>query len=155
MLITKILAISSDVEKHPLDKMREYTKPEMDWEYHTEYEKYSKPKFPHAFKSREHFQKEYDKAPLRHLTEDEYYRLGNHTHPHYSKPSDVHKDSYLATRRDTHRIEKDLLHGKTAPPIILKHRRGLHLMAGNTRLCVSRAHNKNLPCKVIDVSDKH
>jgi hypothetical protein len=147
--------IESKVENHPKEKMREYSKSELDWEYHTEYEKYSKPSFPHAFTSREHFQHEYDKAPLHHMSHDEYHNLQNHTKYNVKKPEDIHKEPYLAGRRDTKRIEKDLLHGKTAPPIVLKHKGGLHLMAGNTRLSVGRAHGKNIPVKRIDISDRH
>lgn len=149
----KLLKESKDkVENHPHDKMREYSKPELDWEYHTEYEKYSKPRFPKAFKSREHFQKKYDESPTRHLTDHEHHHLQNYGGDHHDIKS-VHNE--MDHRRDVGRVEHDLKHGKTAPPIVLKHKHGLHLMAGNTRLSVASAHKKRLPVKVIDVSDQH
>jgi hypothetical protein len=138
----------STVEKHPHSKMREYSKSELDWEHGTEYEKYSKPRFPHAFKDREHFQKKYDKAPLRHLTDHEHKHLGNYSGDHENIES-VHR--LMDHRRDVGRVEHDLQHGHTAPPIVLKHKHGLHLMAGNTRMSVASAHKKRLPVKVIDV----
>jgi hypothetical protein len=135
-------------EKHPHDKMRDYTPKELDWEYHTEYEKYSKPHFPKAFKSREHFQKRYDESPTRHLTDDEHENLDNYSGDHRDM-DEVRRN--MGHRRDVDRIAHDLKHGKTAPPIVLRHKNGMHLMAGNTRLSVASAHKKRLPVKVIDV----
>lgn len=138
--------------------MREYTPKELDWEYHREYEKYTKPVFPHAFKSREHFQQEYDKAPLTHLTHHELKHLD------YSTAGSVldhkgHKMNYvrnvIGTRRDVNRIESDFIHGSTAPPIVLKHSRGLRIMSGNTRLMVGAAYNSSVPVKLIDISHIH
>jgi hypothetical protein len=148
-------------KNHAIDKMRDYDEKEMDWEYKTEYEKYSKPSFPKAFKDRDHFQSEYIKAPLRHLSHEEIHSLGN------SNVSDILKTPgtkaaktlavrhLIGTRRNVNKIWKGIHKGKTAPPIILKHSKGLHLMAGNTRFVCGAAHGLNIPAKVIDISDRH
>jgi len=146
---------------HPLHKMRDYTSKELDWEHGTEYEKYSKPHFPKAFKDRAHFQHEYDKSPLTHLSDKEMSSLGNSNVQSVlrNKGSKQQKEeqvrNIIGKRRNVDKIWHDMHHGQTAPPIILKHKRGLHLMAGNTRLLCSAAHGLNLPCKVIDISHIH
>jgi hypothetical protein len=115
--------------------------------------------FPKAFKSREHFQKEYDKAPLRHMTRGEINNLGNSHLPSIAmdRRDTNHKEqvvrNIIGKRRDVTRILHDIHHGKTAPPIILKHKNGLHLMAGNTRLIAGAAHNINIPAKIIHVKE--
>lgn len=145
---------------HPLDKMKPESKSGMDWEYDREYLTYSKPSFPNAFKSREHFQKEYDNAPMRHLTPHESKNLGNSNLSHvYSHRGDKESKTKLVRniigkRRDVDSIWNNIHNGKTTPPIILKHENGLHLMAGNTRLICGAAHNINIPAKIIDVRKK-
>lgn len=146
---------------HPIGKMRDYTAKELDWEYGTEYQKYSKSFAPKAFSSREDFQKKFDAAPLRHLTHGEYHSLQNTSglssiansgNTLGEKEADVRK--IIGARRDVGRIMTDLDEGRTAPPIVLKKGGTLRLMAGNTRLISSAARELNLPVKVIDVTEK-
>lgn len=149
------------LKNHPLDKMRDYTPTELDWEYGTEYEKYSKSFAPDAFSSREDFQKKYDATPLTTLSDKEFHDLENTTGlsgiatfnaPEAGKIK--HVKSIIGARRDVNRIIDDMDNGKTAPPIILKKDGELRLMAGNTRLITAAAKGINLPVKVMDVSEK-
>ena len=148
------------IKQHPLSKMRflKGSDPENDWEYHTEYQKYSRPRYPHAFKDRDDINKKYDEAPLRHLTKDEHMDLENSMHARYMKddtPENKMKDAVrtFSHRRDVGRIV-DHLRTKVSPPIILKHGKTLHLMAGQTRLSVGLANNLNVPAKIIVISDE-
>lgn len=146
---------------HPLSSMRDYSPKELDWEYGTEYKKYSKSFAPNAFSSREDFHKKFDAAPLKHLTDAEYKGLTNTSGMVSIAKSDKSPEEKLkqvreiiGARRDVTRIVTDLKEGKTAPPIILKKGNTLRLMAGNTRLITAASQNINLPVKVIDVTEK-
>ena len=136
------------------------TKSGMDWEYDREYKRYTKPLFPKAFKSREHFQQEYDKTPLTHMSHSEAMNLGNsdlgyvRSHRGSQKQKTNLVRHIIGDRRDVDRIWDTLHNGKTSPPIVLKHDNGLHLMAGNTRLIAGAAHNINVPVKMIDIRKK-
>lgn len=150
---------SNKIENHPISKMRDYTEHEFPWEYR-EYTKYAAHRFPNAFKSEQHFKKEYDKSPLRHLTHDEIHNLDYSTASGYlhsgsvkSKISDAHNE--FSHRRDLGRIHDELHKGKMAPPIVLKHSKGMRILGGNTRLSYGLANNKNIPVKIIDISDRH
>jgi len=150
------------LKDHPLEKMREYTPKELDWEYGTEYLKYSKSFAPNAFKSREDFQQKYDAAPLRHLSDDEYHSLENTmgaTGFIRSKASPAEKEEQVREivgehRRDVGAVLKAIDEGETAPPIVLKKGNRLRLMAGNTRIMSAAARGLNMPVKVIDVGGK-
>ncbi len=153
----KSFLIEGKLEQHPLNKMREYTDSEFPWEYR-EYTKYTKNVFPKAFDSQEHFKKKYDEAPLVHLKEPDLHSLDYSTVGSYmgSMPKDDKIDlahAEFSHRRDVDRIQHDLLNGKTAPPIVLKHSKGLRILGGNTRLSLAAAHNINLPVKLIDITD--
>ncbi len=139
------------LKAHPESKMREYTEKELDWEYGTEYLKYSKSEFPDAFSSREDFQKKYDDAPLEHLSDDELKKLGNSmAYSGKNKGEDwVHKT--FSHRRDSKRIVHEMKNEKTAPPIVLKKGGRLRLMAGQTRLATGLALGMSVPVKVITV----
>lgn len=141
-----------------IKNMREYTLKEMDWEYNREYEKYAKPFFPNAFDSREHYQKKYDASPLRHLSKDEFMNLDYCTAPgviHHQGDKMSYVKNEIGDRRNVDEIHKNIISGKTAPPIVLKHSKGIRLMAGNTRLLTGAAIGYNIPVKVIDISDRH
>jgi hypothetical protein len=134
-------------------KVRDYTPKELDWEYNVEYGKYTKPKFPNAFTSRDDFQQQYDAAPLRPLTTQEVKGLGNSM-----AASGIGKDAQwvhdtFGHRRDTKRILGELNTG-TAPPIVLKDGDKLHLMAGQTRIAAGLAMGRPLAVKIIDVGQK-
>lgn len=149
----------SHIENHPVEKMREYTKAEFPWE-HREYTNYSKSRFPHAFKDEKHFAEKYKAAPMRHLAPHEIKSLEYSTasgYLHHDAPSNkiAHAHSEFGHRRDLGRIHDELHNGKMAPPIVLKHSKGMRILGGNTRLAYGLANNKNVPVKVIDISDKH
>lgn len=147
---------------HPTDKMREYTPKELDWEYGTEYKKYSKSFAPTAFTSREDFQDKYDATPLTHMSQEQYDKLGNtlgmqslaKTDKYTSEQKEKYLHELMGHRRDVGRVVKNLKEGKTAPPIILKKGGQLRLMAGNTRLMSAAALGLNIPVKIMDVTDK-
>lgn len=143
---------------HPLSAMREYSPSELDWEYGTEYEKYTKPiaGFEDAFKDRADFQRKYDAAPLRHLTARQLENLDYGTvgpviraKPGVDKMSMVR--DMIGTRRDVEGIRKGIESGTTAPPIVLIHENGLRLLGGNTRLMTGVALGKSIPVKMIDL----
>jgi hypothetical protein len=149
----------SSIEDHPKDKIRDYTKEEFPWE-HREYTKYASKRFPNAFKDADHFKKEYDKAPLEHLSHHEIKHLEYstasgylHNAPINRKMSDAHGE--FGHRRDVDKIAQGITHDKIPPPIVLKHSKGMRILGGNTRLAVGLANNKNLPVKIIDISDRH
>jgi len=137
---------------HPVDRMRDYTPSELDWEYGTEYLKYSRPAFPRAFRSREDFQAEYDAAPLCHLTEKELFNLGNSMACTAVGRSEQWIHDRFSHRRDTVKILAGLRAGTVPPPIVLQHERGMHLMSGQTRLAAGLALGLIVPAKVIRVS---
>lgn len=144
----------SNMKNHPIEKMGPETKEGMDWEYHTEYEKYSKGSFPHAFKSREHFQKAYDETPLRHLTHKEAMNLGNSNLAgviSHKGDKEAHVRAIIGKRRNVDAIKDKIHNGITTPPIILQHDHGLHLMAGNTRLITGASQGVHIPAKIIDI----
>ena len=149
----------SGLTNHSLEKMREYTPKELDWEYGTEYQKYSKSFAPKAFTSREDFQAKYDATPLSHLDQDQFDNLTNTmglkrmAEGNYTKEQKLkYADEMMSYRRDVKRIADELENGTTAPPIILKKDGQLRLMAGNTRLMTGAALGINVPVKIIDVS---
>lgn len=142
------------LERLPLSKMREYSEAEFPWEYR-EYEKYASHIFPGAFKDAADFKKKYEAAPLAHLTDKQLKNLDYSTASGYMDASHeavdrAHED--FGHRRDTGRIEDDLLNGQSAPPIVLKHRGGLRILGGNTRLSMAAAHGYNMPVKIIDIT---
>lgn len=149
----------SGLSNHSTEKMREYTPKELDWEFKTEYGKYSKSFAPNAFKSREDFQAKYDATPLTHLDQTQLDNLTNTmglkgmAEGKYTKEQKLaYADELMGYRRDVKRIADELENGKTAPPIILKKDDQLRLMAGNTRLMTGAALGLNVPVKIIDVS---
>jgi phage-related protein (TIGR01555 family) len=142
------------LKSHPPEKMRDYTPKELDWEYGTEYLKYSKPRFPDAFASREDFQAKYDAAPVEPLSEKELKQLGNSMAAQGLGQNEKWIHDTFSHRRDSARIIKEMKEGKTAPPIILKKDGKLHLMAGQTRLATGAALGISVPAKIIDVSKK-
>lgn len=142
----------------PEQTIREYSPEELDWEYNNEYGKYAKELFPDAFKSREDFQRQYDVAPLRHLTDKELKGL------EYATISGVMSKGLKGTpegeryvmdqvghRRDVPKIMEGLKNGRTAPPIVLRHDEGMRILGGNTRMMSAIALGKNIPVKVIDI----
>lgn len=151
------------LSNYPLHKMRDYTPKELDWEHDVEYRKYSRPHFPKAFKDRKEFDEHYAKAPLTHLSHEQFSQVGNSTHHSFwdkegksSKEKMVEKaHRTFGHRRDVHRIIKQIHDGDVAPPIVLKHSGGYHMMAGNTRLSTAAAMGHNLPVKLIDISHRH
>jgi hypothetical protein len=149
----------SHIENHPKEKMRSYTEQEFPWEYR-EYTQYAHGQFPRAFENLEHFTRKYNDAPLVHLKPHEIKHLGYATASEYlskapvsEKVQDAHYE--FSHRRDLDRIHNQLYNGQMAPPIVLKHSKGLRILGGNTRLSYGLANNKNIPVKVIDISDKH
>ena len=149
----------SHIENHPIDKMRDYTKEEFPWEYR-EYTKYASSRFPHAFKDADHFSKEYKKAPLKHLSSDEIKKLEYSTASGYLHDGPINRKlsdakGEFGHRRDVDKISHGIDHEKMPPPIVLKHSGGMRILGGNTRLSVGLAKNKNLPVKIIDISDRH
>lgn len=149
---------NSHIKNHPIENMRDYTKEEFPWE-HREYTKYASSRFPNAFKNADHFKKEYDKAPMRHLTHHEIHQLEYSTASGYLHNSSIKSKMSLAHgefghRRDVANIASGINHDKIPPPIVLKHSKGMRILGGNTRLSVGLANNKNLPVKIIDISDK-
>lgn len=147
------------IENHSKAKMRSYTNDEFPWEYR-EYTNYAQGSFPHAFKSYEDFTQKYNDSPLVHLKPHEIKNLGYSTASSYltdepvsSKVHDAHLE--FEHRRDLNRIHKELHYGQMAPPIVLKHSKGLRILGGNTRLAYGLANNKNIPVKLIDISDVH
>lgn len=131
--------------------MRDYTPIEMDWEYEVEYRKYSFGRFPTAFASRDDFQTQYDAAPCRELTPDEFVRLGNSM-----AASGLGKDEEwvrrtFSHRRDVDRVMTQLRTSEYCPPIVLEYRGALHLMAGQTRLATGAALGIPVMCKIISV----
>lgn len=147
----------SHIKDHPMEKMRDYTDAEFPWEYR-EYTKYAKPHFPKAFDSADHFKKKYDEAPMRHLSHDELHNLDYSTASSWMHKSDTKKTEAHETfehHRDLSRIYDQMHHGKMPPPIVLKHSKGLRILGGNTRLSLGLAHDKNIPVKVVDISDRH
>lgn len=148
-----------DLRPHPVDSMTHESEPGLDWEYNKEFKEYCR-EFPKAFDSREHFGEKYKTAEVRHRTPDEHSRLGYSTHASYvpqqhgeTRLGDVERD--MGHRRDVGRIAKTIESGKTAYPIVLKHSRGLRILAGNTRMSVGASMGKSLPVKIIDISDRH
>ena len=146
----------SHLQNHPLDKMRPYKPEEKPWEYR-EYTKYAKPIFPHAFDSEEHFWKKYDEGETRHLTPHELHHLdystagsftGNDPGKHERALSQFHG------HRDLDRIQHQL-NTSMPPPIVLKHSKGMRILGGNTRLSMALSQNKNLPVRIVDISDRH
>ncbi len=142
----------------PEQTIREYSPEELDWEYNTEYGKYAKSLFPDAFKDRADFQRQYDAAPLRHLTDKELKGL------EYATISGVMSKGLKGTpegeryvmdqvghRRDVPKIMEALKSGRTAPPIVLRHDEGMRILGGNTRMMSAIALGKNIPVKVIDI----
>ena len=106
--ITKIL---SKITQHPLSKMRDYTPSEMDWEHNVELRKYSS-HYSSAFPDRASFDKAYQEAPLRHLTDLEAKHMGNayvgSMMGHNSKEEKVARaHDMMGHRRDVPRIEND------------------------------------------------
>lgn len=145
---------ASNLKNHPLEKMGPETKEGMDWEYEREYKVYTKSRFPHAFKSREHFQQEYDKTPLRHLTHHEAMNLGNSNLASviaHKGDKEKYVRDIIGKRRDVSAIKDRIHNGITTPPIILQHDNGLHLMAGNTRLITGASQGVHIPAKIIDI----
>lgn len=138
---------------HPLNRIRDYTPAELDWEYGTEYLKYSRPAFPHAFRDRSDFQDQYDAAPLRHLSDPEFYALRNSMACTGVGRGEQWIHDRFSHRRDTAKIIAGLSAGIIPPPIILKHRNGLHLMSGQTRLAAGAAVGLAVPAKVIEVME--
>lgn len=149
----------SHIENHPKTRMREYTSSEFPWEYR-EYTNYASHVFPKAFKDQNDFTNRYKKAPLKHLTPSEIQSLAYSTASSYlSKDSIKSKiksaQNEFGYRRDLSRIHNELYKGKMAPPIVLKHSRGLRILGGNTRLSYGLANNRNIPVKLIDISDRY
>ncbi len=149
---------ASIMTPHPLNKMREYTSSEFPWEYR-EYTKYSKHIFPNAFKDEAHFKQEYDKAPLVHLSHEQlksmdYATIGSYMHGPSQERIERARQNF-SYHRDVGRIENELHHGKMAPPIVLKHSKGLRILGGNTRMSLGAAHGINIPVKLINISDRH
>lgn len=147
------------IKNHSHDNMREYTKDEFPWEYR-EYTKYASHRFPHAFKDEKHFKSEYDKAPVRHLKPHEIKNLEYSTAVGYLHHGPVNRklsdaEGEFGHRRDVEKISNGINTGKIPHPIVLKHSKGMRILGGNTRLAVGLANNKNLPCKIIDISDRH
>lgn len=149
----------SHIENHPKSKMRAYTNEEFPWEYR-EYTQYAAGQFPKAFDSLEHFTQKYNDAPLVHLKPHEIKHLAYSSAGSYMsddpvgyKVHDAHTE--FEYRRDLNRIHAELHYGQMAPPIVLKHSKGLRILGGNTRLSYGLAHNRNIPVKVIDISDRH
>jgi hypothetical protein len=153
---------ANGLSDHPVEKMRDYTPKELDWEYEVEYKKYSSHFAPGAFKDRKDFQKQYDAAPLKHLSAQELEELSNTmglVHFIKDEGSKEEKEARVKEvigehRRDVNAVLKAIDEGQTAPPIILKKGDRLRLMAGNTRLMAAAARGLNMPAKVIDVTDK-
>lgn len=146
----------SHLKPHPIEKMRDYTEAEKPWEWR-EYDRYARPIFPRAFDSPEHFWSKYKEAPLRHLTPDELKNLDYSTAGSYlgNEPGKHERAlRHFTGHRDLNRIQ-DHLNTRIAPPIVLRHSRGLRILGGNTRTSVALAQNINLPMKVIDISDRH
>lgn len=146
----------SHLKPHPIEKMRDYTDAEKPWEYR-EYTKYAKPIFPRAFDSEEHFWNKYKEAPLRHLTPHELHHLDYSTAGSYTgnEPGKHQRAlSHFAGHRDLDRIQSHL-DTKIAPPIVLKHSRGMRILGGNTRLSMGLSQNINLPVKIVDISERH
>lgn len=141
-----------NLEKH--GAMREYTAKELDWEYNREYLVYSKPIFPEAFKSREDFQKQYEAAPIVHLSEQQLRALGNSMAAGGLGKNEAWVHQTFGHRRDSKAIIKELKSGKTAPPIVLQHGDKMRLMAGQTRLAAGMALGKSVPVKLIKVRGK-
>ena len=139
---------------HPVEKMRDYSPKELDWEYDVEYLKYSKPAFPNAFSSREDFEQKLDAAPLVHLSDEQMRTLGNSMAYQAKNKGEAWLHKTFSHRRDSKRIVDTLKNGETAPPIVLKSGNKLHLMAGQTRLAAGLAIGKQVPAKVIDVTPK-
>lgn len=139
--------------------MREYTKSEFPWEYR-EYTKYAQHVFPKAFRDEADFTSRYKKAPLKHLTPDQIHALDYSTASGYIHDSPVKEKirdakEEFGYRGDLSRIHKELTSGKMAPPIVLKHSKGLRILGGNTRLAYGLANNTNVPVKIVDISDRH
>lgn len=146
----------SHLQPHPMEKMREYTDKEFPWEYR-EYTKYASSVFPRAFDSPEHFKQKYDASPMRHLSPDELKHLDYSTASSYlgNEPGKFERAKrHMTGHRDLDRIQSQL-EDKIPPPIVLKHSKGMRILGGNTRLTMALAQNKNLPVKVIDISDRH
>lgn len=139
---------------HPVGKMRDYTPKELDWEHGVEYEKYSKPSFPHAFQDRADFDQKLAAAPLVHLTDEQLHKLGNSMAASGVGRSETWAHRTFGHRRDVKRIVEALKNGKTAPPIVLKSGNHLHLMAGQTRLATGAALGVHVPVKLVDVGPK-
>lgn len=146
----------SHLKPHPLEKMRDYNEAEKPWEWR-EYDRYARPIFPKAFDSPEHFWSKYKEAPLRHLAPHELNNLDYSTAGSYTGNDPGKREQALrnfAGHRDLNRIQ-DHLNTSMAPPIVLKHSKGLRILAGNTRLSMGLSQNVNIPVKVIDISDVH
>lgn len=149
---------ASKLSLHPKESMQNETESGLDWEYDREYKHYAK-EFHGAFSSREHFGKEYKNPEVRHLTPEEHHGLSYATHTSYiptngeSRLSEV--EAGMGHRRDVGRIAKDISTGKTAYPIVLKHSKGMRILAGNTRMSVAASMGKSLPVKIIDISHTH
>ncbi len=145
-----------NLEKHPPEKMKHESEAGLDWEYDREVRQHAPQNIKNAFKSREHFGHEYANAEVRHLEPHEHLSLSYSDHTNYiphdgkSRLKDVQYD--MNHRRDVGRIAKDIQHGQTAYPIVIKHFGGLRMLAGNTRMSTATALGKSLPVKVIDIS---
>lgn len=155
----KEFTLSKNIKPHPIEKMREYSHKEFPWEYR-EYTNYAHHYFPKAFKSEEHFKDEYNKSPIRHLTHNEIHNLDYSTASGYLNNSPVKEKikkahNEFSHRRNLNRIDNELHNGKMAPPIVLKHSKGMRILGGNTRLSFGLANNKNIPVKIIDISERH
>ena len=136
----------------PKSKIRDYNGAEFPWEWR-EFTQYASHLFPNAFKDAKDFRAKYEAAPYAWLDAQELRDLDYSTASQYIGPNAVeHAHADFGHRRDTKRIENDLLNGRSAPPIVLAHDGGLRILGGNTRLSMAAAHGYSMPVKIIDIS---
>lgn len=147
----------SYLEQMKPEQMREYSPSELDWEYEKEVLEYAPQFVRDAFADRTDFQRQYDMAPLRVLSQKElknleYATIGGLLGPNQTVADKVQKVFDAAGhRRDVPKIMETIRSGQTAPPIVVKHDDGMRILGGNTRLMSALALGKNMPVKVIDI----
>jgi hypothetical protein len=135
----------------PQTSMADEAEKGLKWEYEVEYKKYGGEKWGPGIKDQEDFNKRYKAAPLTYLTDEQYNNLGYTSINMNNLPTfnDVHKQ--IGHRRDPKAIQDRMFNGITTPPIVLRKKNQLRLMAGQSRIFTGFASGFRVPVKVLDV----
>ena len=150
---------------YPLSGMAELTDEELAWEYEVEWKKYLADYFVDQEKDFSDFNDFVFKvktAPLTWLNQSTISTLERSTCLTFFYHTDVDKKIQNVKndnrhRRDVDAIIQSIKNNTITPPIVLNkvdHERGLYLLSGNTRMCVSAAMNYVIPVKFVTVGKK-